>query len=221
MRQMDACVLAAVPAASHALIVFMDSSNGSSSTPIKKGPSASAARVTASCTACSFSVASFSKTSHVTRSAASLCPVLSCPRRASAAWIRSSHFSISVKTKPVALSFFCATNLEQFVIWSPARLTANSACCRDSLVKPLPLRRLLASSARSHSSSDGVSISRISSTTLFAAWRCMKSWRTVFNGLSLFCASCSCCCSFASSVAAMVRTLSLSKRFTAACLAFK
>mmetsp|Transcript_35760 Transcript_35760/g.99075 ORF Transcript_35760/g.99075 Transcript_35760/m.99075 type:complete len:328 (+) Transcript_35760:4893-5876(+) len=80
---------------------------------------------------------------------------------------------------------------------------------------------LLASSALSQSSSAGLSVSRISSTTFLAAWRWMKSWRTVFNGFSLFCASCNCCCSFASSVAAMVLTFSLSNRFTAACFAFK
>mmetsp|Transcript_112809 Transcript_112809/g.329651 ORF Transcript_112809/g.329651 Transcript_112809/m.329651 type:complete len:226 (+) Transcript_112809:3523-4200(+) len=223
IRQMDACVLAAVAADSQALTVFMVSSSGSSSTPIRNGPSASAARPTASCTDCSFSPASFSSSSQVTRSAASLCEFLSCPIRVSATLILSWHLVISANTTPFAFAwlFFCSMSLPVVDTCSVALFSASSACCSSSLLKPGPLRRLLASSALSTSSSAGVSSSRMSSTTFFAAWRCMKSWRADFKGLSLFWASCSCCWSLASSVAAMVRILSLSNRFTAACFAFR
>mmetsp|Transcript_132605 Transcript_132605/g.369692 ORF Transcript_132605/g.369692 Transcript_132605/m.369692 type:complete len:222 (-) Transcript_132605:1245-1910(-) len=221
MRQMETAVFAEVAAVSQALTAVMVSSKGSSSTPMRKGPSASAALETASCTDCSFSAASFNNNSHVTRSAPSRCAALSWANRASAALARFSSLPTSATAMPIACAFRCSMSFEHMDTWSDAFFTACSACCRTSLFSPAPLSMAVASSALSQSTSAGLSCARMSSTIFLVACRWRKSCRTVFNGLSLFCASCSCCCNLLSSAAACCLILSLSKRLALACLAFR
>mmetsp|Transcript_59215 Transcript_59215/g.171664 ORF Transcript_59215/g.171664 Transcript_59215/m.171664 type:complete len:232 (+) Transcript_59215:1033-1728(+) len=80
---------------------------------------------------------------------------------------------------------------------------------------------IVASSALSTSTSAGDSFSSTSATSFCAAVRCTNSCRTVFRGLSLFWAACSCCCSFPSSETACAFADSLSNLLQLACLAFR
>mmetsp|Transcript_5306 Transcript_5306/g.12018 ORF Transcript_5306/g.12018 Transcript_5306/m.12018 type:complete len:484 (+) Transcript_5306:3427-4878(+) len=190
IRQIDTAVFAPVAATSQALTAVSVSSSGSSSTPIRNGPSASAALPTASCTDCSFSAASLSSNSQVTRSAASLCEPLRDASFCSEFLARSSTLAISSSWMfPAAWLFFCRMNLRAALTLSAAFFMAISAAVSISLVRPVPLSRFDASSALSQSTSAGVSFSWISSTILLATWRAMKSCRTVLSGFSLFCAS--------------------------------
>mmetsp|Transcript_63271 Transcript_63271/g.195893 ORF Transcript_63271/g.195893 Transcript_63271/m.195893 type:complete len:231 (+) Transcript_63271:155-847(+) len=88
----ETAVLAVVADASQALTAASVSSSGSSSTPMRNGPSASATLDTASATLWSLSWASLSSPSQVTRSAASLCLALRPWSRCCEALTRSSIF---------------------------------------------------------------------------------------------------------------------------------
>mmetsp|Transcript_117126 Transcript_117126/g.377980 ORF Transcript_117126/g.377980 Transcript_117126/m.377980 type:complete len:555 (-) Transcript_117126:426-2090(-) len=218
---METAVFAEVAAVSQLLIAARVSARGSSSTPMRNGPSASAALATVSATVCSFSAASFSSVSQVTRSAASLCAFLNSWSRCCEALVRSSIFAISASASPEAPFFFCSRNFCTTAMWSPALVTACSACCIISLDRPSPVNMTVASSALSTSTSAGESFSSTSCTSFCAAVRFTKSCRTLFSGFSLFCASWRFVWSLPSSVAASCFTLSLSKRLELASLALR
>mmetsp|Transcript_122013 Transcript_122013/g.304482 ORF Transcript_122013/g.304482 Transcript_122013/m.304482 type:complete len:542 (+) Transcript_122013:3675-5300(+) len=218
---METAVFAEVAAVSQAFTATRVSSKGSSSTPMRKGPSALAALETVSCTVAIFSVASLISTSQLTRSAASLCEALSCTRRRSAFLALSSNPLISDSTRPVALCFLIKIKRRTADTSVLAFCTAASACDIISFVLPSPARSRVASSALSHSTSAGVSFSITSATICCAVWRCSKSWRTVFRGLSLFCASWSCIWSFVRPWTDCSFTFADSKLRAMPCLVFK
>mmetsp|Transcript_31835 Transcript_31835/g.69634 ORF Transcript_31835/g.69634 Transcript_31835/m.69634 type:complete len:296 (-) Transcript_31835:228-1115(-) len=135
---------------------------------------------------------------------------------------RSSSLVSSSTAKPVAAFFFCSMKRKTELTCSVAVATACSACSMTSFVRSLPVwSMLLASSARSTSSSAGVSFSMTSAEAFRAACRWRKSWRTVLRGFSFVCASCSKFCSLLRSVFALARPPSLSKRRVLACLALR
>mmetsp|Transcript_9872 Transcript_9872/g.26333 ORF Transcript_9872/g.26333 Transcript_9872/m.26333 type:complete len:288 (-) Transcript_9872:1460-2323(-) len=108
---METAVFAAVEAVSQAFTHASVSATGSSSTPMRKGPSESAAFVTDSATACSLPSASFSTSSHPTFSVASLCCSLRSISFFSEALHRSSSFMISSRASPAVTCFFESMNL--------------------------------------------------------------------------------------------------------------
>mmetsp|Transcript_102950 Transcript_102950/g.290803 ORF Transcript_102950/g.290803 Transcript_102950/m.290803 type:complete len:634 (+) Transcript_102950:2881-4782(+) len=95
IRAMETAVLADVAAVSQAFTAVNVSSSGSSSTPMRNGPSASAVLETNSCTVATLSVASFKRTWQVTLSDASVCLVLTSCKRFCPLLRRSSSFAIS------------------------------------------------------------------------------------------------------------------------------
>mmetsp|Transcript_11224 Transcript_11224/g.29934 ORF Transcript_11224/g.29934 Transcript_11224/m.29934 type:complete len:224 (-) Transcript_11224:1051-1722(-) len=99
MRAMETAVFADVEAASQAFTAASVSSMGNSSTPIRKGPSASAAFDTASETAWSLSPASLRTSPHETSSAASLHLALKSDILCSDTLQRSSTFSSCSRAK--------------------------------------------------------------------------------------------------------------------------
>mmetsp|Transcript_102600 Transcript_102600/g.313755 ORF Transcript_102600/g.313755 Transcript_102600/m.313755 type:complete len:734 (-) Transcript_102600:1197-3398(-) len=222
IRAMETAVFAEVDEVSHALIAPSASSKGSSSTPMRKGPSASAALATVSSTDCNFSAASCRSDSHCTFSAFSLCWLFISARRCCEPLARSSSLASSSRGRPWTVAFFDAMNFSTAVTCSDALETACSACCIISLDTASPvLIIIVASSARSTSTSAGESLSRVSAMSFCAAVRWTKSCRTVFNGLSLLCACCSWVCNLPRSVAACCFTASLSRRRQLACFALR
>mmetsp|Transcript_104817 Transcript_104817/g.321051 ORF Transcript_104817/g.321051 Transcript_104817/m.321051 type:complete len:203 (+) Transcript_104817:2454-3062(+) len=199
MRAIDTAVFAEVAAVSHALTATSVSSSGSSSTPIRKGPSASPVFPTASFTVWSFSAASFNNASKLTFSDDSLSEALSSPSRFSDVLARSSSAPSSASTGPLAPAFWpmsCRTTSPTDL---PAFCSAWSAASKLSFDGPSVVISSVASSALSHSTSAGLSFAMTSWTRRWAACRCVKSSRAVFKGFSLVCASTSCACSLPSS----------------------
>mmetsp|Transcript_33889 Transcript_33889/g.74171 ORF Transcript_33889/g.74171 Transcript_33889/m.74171 type:complete len:288 (+) Transcript_33889:3763-4626(+) len=92
IRPMDTAVPALVAAVSQVLTAARVSFRGSSSMPMRKGPSASAALAVDSSTPWSFSAASARSAAQVRRSLASLWVAFSCVRRCCEARARSSSF---------------------------------------------------------------------------------------------------------------------------------
>mmetsp|Transcript_59208 Transcript_59208/g.171635 ORF Transcript_59208/g.171635 Transcript_59208/m.171635 type:complete len:818 (+) Transcript_59208:2822-5275(+) len=223
IRAMDTAVFAAVEAVSQTLIAANASSKGSSSTPMRKGPSASAALLTWSLTACTLSLASLTSCSKLTFSVTCRCELRRLSMRFSELLARSSSASISAATMPWAPER----------LWARKRMTAASsveALLRDSSaawtvagagLSPSDSTACVASSARSHSISTGVNFAMASLTKCCTAWRCWKSWRTVFSGFSLLCASWSCACNLPSSTWARSCTAWHSNCRTRACFALR
>mmetsp|Transcript_59215 Transcript_59215/g.171665 ORF Transcript_59215/g.171665 Transcript_59215/m.171665 type:complete len:210 (+) Transcript_59215:337-966(+) len=112
IRAMEAAVFAAVAAVSQAFTAPRASSSGKSSTPMRKGASASAALEMVPCTCCIFSAASARSEAQRDFSLASLCWLFSCARRVCEPLARSSSFASSSRGMPCeAVAFFCAMNL--------------------------------------------------------------------------------------------------------------
>mmetsp|Transcript_23034 Transcript_23034/g.66119 ORF Transcript_23034/g.66119 Transcript_23034/m.66119 type:complete len:874 (-) Transcript_23034:1251-3872(-) len=221
IRAMETAVLAAVAATSQPLTAVKVSSRGNSSTPMRKGASASAALVMLSATICSLSPASFNKDSQTTFSLASLCRFFSSCNLPCDALARSSNLPNSSLGMPVgAAAFFSAINLSTLVTCSEAFVTAASAWVMDSLDGESAIS-MVASSARSTSTSAGDNFSKVSCTNFCAAVLWTNSCRTFLRGFSLFAAACNCCCNFPSSVTALCLTVSLSKRRQLACFALR
>mmetsp|Transcript_63313 Transcript_63313/g.176125 ORF Transcript_63313/g.176125 Transcript_63313/m.176125 type:complete len:348 (-) Transcript_63313:463-1506(-) len=95
----------------------------------------------------------------------------------------------------------------------------SAAFIRSGLGSSSALSIMAASSARSTSTSEGVSLSSSSATSLCAADLCIYSFRTPLRGSSFLCASWSCVDNLANSLVAWLRAASLSKRLKAACFA--
>mmetsp|Transcript_54837 Transcript_54837/g.141279 ORF Transcript_54837/g.141279 Transcript_54837/m.141279 type:complete len:329 (+) Transcript_54837:4131-5117(+) len=208
---METAVLAAVADISQALTAARVSAMGSSSTPIRKGPSASAAFVADSATAVIFSVASCKSMSHTTFCETSCCFDLRSVSLFCDSLQRSSSFAISSLAIPAAVRFFCSINRVTLTNSSLALALAASACIMPSLVASSSWSSIVViSSALSTSTSAGESFSVTSCTSFCAAARWTKSCRAFFRGFSLVCASCSCACSLPSSVAACSRAFALS-----------
>mmetsp|Transcript_93865 Transcript_93865/g.223249 ORF Transcript_93865/g.223249 Transcript_93865/m.223249 type:complete len:704 (-) Transcript_93865:1228-3339(-) len=169
MRAMEAAVLAAVDAVSTAFTAASVSSRGSSSTPMRKGPSASAALDTVSATVASFSLASFTKTSRPTRSEASFWELFRSARRCTDCLARSSILDSSSLARPTAVFFLVSIKRMTAPMWSPALATACCACTINSLDKPSCFSISVASSARSTSTSAGESFSSTSCIIFCAA----------------------------------------------------
>mmetsp|Transcript_127270 Transcript_127270/g.407349 ORF Transcript_127270/g.407349 Transcript_127270/m.407349 type:complete len:209 (+) Transcript_127270:2584-3210(+) len=202
----DTKVLAWELEVSQAWMAFRVSSRGSSSTPMRKGPSASAAFPTASWTALSLSPASPSMAEHCIFSAPSLNEAFSCAILASDFPARSSNFSNSLSTAPADCTFFWRII---FMTIDNPLLAFCTAASAASMPWPLSFIKSVASSALSHSTSAGVSLLRMSATTFCAACICANVCLTPFNGFSFVWAPINCCISLLISSVPVLRTFSL------------
>mmetsp|Transcript_98282 Transcript_98282/g.277917 ORF Transcript_98282/g.277917 Transcript_98282/m.277917 type:complete len:478 (+) Transcript_98282:3754-5187(+) len=221
MRTTEIAVLAAVAAASHSCTAARLSSSGSSSTPVKKGASASMAFETRSVTSCTFSAAWSIIVWQVTRSWASFCADLKSCNRLCDALARSSNLSSSSWASPVAAVFFCWMNLKVWLTLSLAFVMACWACFIKSDETASELSKMLASSARSTSTSAGDNLSKTSAINFCAAARRRKSCRTVLSGFNLDWTSCNFVWNFASSFPVCCLADSLSYRRVLACFALR